>query len=425
MGTKNSFLKIFELVFTILSLVHLSQGLIPILITGGASEGDGVDVQSLDFSLNAKVSILIYLISFLLLVLRWKKVLNVLRKDKFIWVLLLIACLSVFWSVLPAETLRFSLYAIGTTGFGLYIASRYTLKEQLVIFSWTFILIILLSIFFIVALPKYGIMGALHEGAFRGIYTHKNRFGLMLVPASIIFFLQAIGTKKYSWVFWLLLSSSIALTVLSRSTTSIGNLAIMLFLCIVYRIFRWRYEVMITVILGVIVAGIFGLLWFINYVETDLLLVAIGKDSTFSGRTDIWRYVWDQIQLRPWLGYGLSAFWQGLKGPSGYVELAVRTSVAYAHNGFLDLWLAIGFVGLSAFILGLFNAISKSINLLRKTNSPEGFWPLLFLTYVLLSNISEGSITTMDNMFWAIYAATVFSLSILKNSKHAFSANHL
>lgn len=415
---KNKLLKAFELIFTICSLFHLSQAIIPLIISGGASEGDGITTSSLDYSIIAKISLLIYAISFALLILRWKKVLPVIIKNKYLLLLLIVVGLSPLWSVLPDQTFRYSIYAMGTTAFGLYVATRYTLKEQVTIFSWTYALIILFSIIFIVALPHYGIMGAIHAGAIRGIYTHKNQFGLVMVPGAVIFFLRALSGKGTSWLHWLFFVTSIALIVLSRSTTSLGNLLIMLTLCLVYRTFRWRYEVLISVILAATIIGVAGLLWFVNYGESDLLFVAIGKDATLTGRTEIWHYVWEQIQLRPWLGYGLAAFWNGLDGPSAYIELALTISVVYAHNGFLDLWLSIGFIGLSVFAIGFLSAVKNSLSLIRQTFTPEEFWPLLYLTYILLSNIAEGSIPTLDNFFWAVYAMTAFSVLAAKNDSY-------
>ncbi len=419
MQSKYNILRLFELVFTVLSLFHLSQGLTPLLLTGGASEGDGVDITTLDLSLNAKISVLIYCITFVLLLLRWKKVVAIFKKDRsiwLIWLLVSIVCLSSFWSVFPSESFRYGIYAIGTTVFALYLATRYTIQEQIVIFSWTFGLIVVLSIIFAVALPQYGTMGGVHEGAWRGIYTHKNIFGLALIPAAIIFYLRALSGQSNSWLFWLLLASTVALLVLARSSGSLANFVVMVGLCLVYRLLRWRYELMISAILVGVIASIAGLLWLFDYGGLDLIFTALGRDATLTGRTDIWRYSWDMIQLRPWQGYGLNAFWHGLEGPSAYVELALTYKVAYAHNGYLDMWLSIGLIGLSAFFLGLFIAAVKAIAWLRKTDTVEGFWPLLFLTYLFLSNVAEGSITTMSNLLWAMYAATFFSLLIARDN---------
>ena len=415
------FLRIFEYIFSICSLVHISQAIAPLILTKGANEGDGVDIASFDLSINAKISLLIYFVTFVLLAIRWKKTLGTISSNKFLWILMGIICFSYFWSVNPSQTLRFAIYAIGTTGFGLYLATRYTLPEQLQLLAWTYGLLLLLSILFAVGIPSYGLMGGVHEGAFRGVFTHKNQYGAFMAPGGVVFLLNAFQNKKYGWIHWCLLILICITMVLSQSTTALGTFAVMLLLCIIYRIFRWRYEVMILAVLAVTMIGLAGLIYLAGYVGSDSLLDLVGKDVTLSGRTDIWSYVWDQIQLRPWLGYGLAAFWNGYDGPSGYVQLAMRIAVIYAHNGFLDIWLSLGLIGLSVFAIGFVTTTVQSLTLLRKTNTPEGFWPLLFLTYILLSNLTEGTISNMNSSFWALYTAVSYSLVIAQKNHYLIS----
>ncbi|MGL5831602.1 MAG: O-antigen ligase family protein, partial [Waterburya sp.] len=403
------FLKYFEYIFSSISLIHISPAIIPLLLTGGANEGDGIDIKTLDLSVNAKISVLIYIISFILLGLRWKRSLATFSSNKILWILLGVVCFSYFWSIEPSQTFRFSIYAVGTTGFGLYLATRYSLTEQMKLLGWTYGLLLILSLLFAVAIPSYGIMSQVHEGALRGVFTHKNQFGAVMAPCGVIFLLNAFKGERFSWVYWCLLILSCGAMVMSRSTTALGTSGLMLLLCIIYRIFRWRYEVMISAVLGVTIVGFMGLILFAGYVGSDSLLSSLGKDATLSGRTDIWRYVWDQIQLKPWLGYGMTAFWNGFDGPSGYIQYAMRIAVIYSHNGFLDIWLSIGIVGLGCFLISFVSTTIQSLALLRQTNTPEGFLPLLFLSYILLSNLTEGTISNFTSSFWAIYVAISYS----------------
>lgn len=414
--SQSNALRIFEVLFSIFSLIHISNAITPLILTKGVNEGDGVDISTFDLSINAKISILIYLITWLLLIVRWKRTLSVLSQNKFIWILMGVICFSYFWSINPGQTLRFALYALGTTSFGLYLAIRYTLRQQLSLLGWTYGLLLILSLLLVVAVPQYGLMAGVHEGALRGVFTHKNQFGAFMALGSVVFFLNAIRGEKLSWIYWGLLALGCGSMVMSQSTTALATFLVMLMLCIIYRIFRWRYEVMLSAILAVTIIGIIALIWVAGYIGSDSFFSSLGKDSTLSGRTDIWRYVWDQIQLRPWLGYGLAAFWNGYEGPSGYVQLAMRIAVIYAHNGFLDIWLSIGLIGLSVFLAGFLITSRQSLALLRKSNTPEGFWPLLLLTYILLSNLTEGTITTMNSSFWAIYVAVSYSLVIAKKN---------
>lgn len=419
--SQNDFLKYFEFIFSIFTLIHISQAIIPLMLTGGANEGDGIDITSLDLSVNAKISVLIYLVTFILLGMRWKRALATFSDNIFLWILIGVVCFSYFWSVDPEQTLRFSIYAIGTTGIGLYLATRYTLAEQMQLLTWTYGLLLVLSILFAVLIPQYGIMSGVHEGALRGVFTHKNQFGAFMAPGGVIFLLNAFRGDRYSWIYWILLVLNCGAMVLSQSTTALGTFAIMLLLCLIYRIFRWRYEVMVSAILAVTIMGFVGLIVLAGYIGSDSLFISLGKDATLSGRTFIWQYVWDRIQLRPWLGYGLAAFWNGYEGPSGYVQLAMRIAVIYAHNGFLDIWLSIGLVGLSVFMFSFFSTTAQSLALLRKTNTSEGFWPLLFLTYILLSNLTEGTISNLNSSFWAIYVAISYSLIIARGREYAIA----
>ena len=416
--TQTNALRFFEFAFSIFSLIHISQAIIPLILTKGANEGDGVDITSFDLSINAKISLLIYFVTFILLAMRWKKVLEVFLSNKLILLLLTIVCCSYFWSIDPSKTFRFSVYAVGTTGLGLYLATRYTLRQQMELLGWTYGLLLILSFLFAIGIPKYGIMSGVHEGALRGVFTHKNQFGAFMVPGGVIFFLNAVRGEKYSWVYWGLLILNSTAIIMSDSATAIGTFALMMILCLVYRVFRWRYEVMVSVVLTLTIVAFAALIWVNGYVGSDSVFSSFGRDATLSGRTDIWRYVWDQIELKPWLGYGLAAFWNGFNGPSGYVQFAMRINVIYSHNGFLELWLSIGLVGLSVFVLSFLSSTVQSLGLLRKTNTPEGFWPLLFLTYVLLSNLTEGTISGLNSTFWALYAAISYSLVIAKKNDY-------
>jgi exopolysaccharide production protein ExoQ len=414
-------LKYFEFIFSLLSLLHISQAIIPILLTKGSNEGDGVDIRNLDLSINAKISVLIYIVVFILLAMRWRRTFSVFSRNILLLFLIGVVGFSYFWSVHPDQTLRFSTYAIGTTGFGLYIATRYSLAGQLRLLTWTYGSLLILSVLFALLIPSYGLMSGIHEGALRGVFTHKNQFGAFMAPGGVVFLLNAFRGDRYSWLYWGLLILNCGAMVMSQSTTAVATFAVMLTLCMIYRIFRWRYEVMVFAILAVTIVGLGLLIWITGYVGSDSLFNSVGKDSTLSGRTDIWRYVWDQIQLRPWLGYGLAAFWNGFDGPSGYVQLATRIAVIYSHNGFLDIWLSIGAVGLSIFVVSFLNTVIQSLELLRKTNTPEGFWPLLFLTYILLSNLTEGTISNLNSSLWAIYAAISYSLIIAKRDDYAIA----
>jgi exopolysaccharide production protein ExoQ len=174
-----------------------------------------------------------------------------------------------------------------------------------------------------------------------------------------------------------------------------------------YRGLRGRASVVLpALIFGVVVAGTVGLWLAANL---DLVLNVLGKDATLTGRTDLWAAVLQQIERYPVLGHGYSAFWLGWSGPSAAVLTAVQWEVPHAHNGFLDLLLDLGGVGLLLFAAGFGVAAVRSVATLRATRTAEGIWPLAFLTFMLFYNLTESAILQQNSVFWVLFVATVVS----------------
>src|SRR4028118_1138251 len=218
-------LRFAEHAFTVVSLLHYSGGPLFVILSGGANEGEqGEGGTSTDSSLILLLFFVIYLVTLFLLILRWRKVLYVLSKDRFIWVLMALTVASMLWSTNPAKTINRSIALIGTTLFGLYLASRYSMKQQLQMLGWTYGIAIVLSFAFAVALPKYGIMGGVHAGKWRGIYNHKNTLGKVIVPGVIVFLLLALGSQKRRRLLWCGFGLALLLLFLSTSKTSLTNL---------------------------------------------------------------------------------------------------------------------------------------------------------------------------------------------------------
>ena len=135
-----------EKAFTVISLIHYSGGPLVVILSGGASEGDESGGSS-DFALIQLIFLVFYLITFCLLVLRWKKVIKVITNNKLIWLLVGLAVFSTFWSYSPDLTKSRIIALVGTVMFSVYLASRYTLKEQLELLGWTFGIAIVTSFY--------------------------------------------------------------------------------------------------------------------------------------------------------------------------------------------------------------------------------------------------------------------------------------
>ena len=157
---------------------------------------------------------------------------------------------------------------------------------------------------------------------------------------------------------------------------------------------------------------VFGCLTILILGNWEILLTAMGKDITLTGRTGLWEAVLDMVQERPWLGYGYSGFWLGTDGEgSAYVLQLVGWPATYSHNGVLDLLLDVGYIGLFVFLLSFAISWFGAIALARSTKTSNGFWPLMLLTFTLLSNVTDSTILRQNSIYWVLYVAVTLSIS--------------
>lgn len=399
-----------ERAFTIISLLLYSGGPLTVILSNGANEGDiETGAAEIDSSLILIFFFINYLVTCGLLVLRWKKFLSVLKKDKLLLVLIGLAAVSVLWSYMPGKTISRSIAIFGTTLFGIYLASRYTMKQQLELLGWMFGIAVVMSFMFAIGLPKFGVMGGVHEGKWRGIYNHKSVLGKVMVPSIIVFTILAIDTKKRQFIY--LLGSLLSLILLLRSTatSSLLNTVTLLAASITFPVFRWKYNWMVPGIIFIVTLG--STLYVLLTINLEILLGSLGKDATLTGRADMWPFIFEMIFKNVWLGYGYGAFWSGPDTPSFYIWQATGWTPPNSHNGLLDLWLHLGLLGVAIFTVEfLLQTLPKALVWVRLSQTVVGLWPLLYMSYMVLANLSESTLMVQNDIFWVIYVALAFSV---------------
>lgn len=374
------------------------------------SSGEGNDPIS---------KVLGYLIQFITIILIYgwrKKIIPIVIKEKPLWLFLGIIFASLVWSDAPSETVKSLMGVLRISLFGTYFGTRYSMKEQLRLLAWVFGISVVLSFVFAIALPSYGVMGKggvvtaegiKHAGAWRGIYIHKNPLGRMMVLSSIVFFIWANISRRYQRAAWTGFIFSIVLILASTAKSALIFYLTIMMLLPLYRALRWNYSWGLPFFIIVILLGGSASSLVVDNAET--ILDALGKDMTLSGRTDLWAAVLDKIWERPWLGYGYGGFWRGMNGESADVIAVLKWEAPHSHNGLLDLWVEVGLLGLSAFLVSFISVAFKGVMWIRQTKTAEGLWPLAYLTFLFLVNITESSLMR-QNAFWILYVAVALSL---------------
>jgi exopolysaccharide production protein ExoQ len=332
--------------------------------------------------------VLIYLVS------RLKKIGNSLLFFKgLLGIVFAFAVLSLIWSVDIVKTLRAAIDASLLLSLPVLIVQRNGVLKTLHHIC-LFLCILLSTSFFVSAIGSpYGLMSGVHEGLWRGVFGHKNHFGVFL----FVVFAFVVYAPKECFPYFKLRVLSAAAVLLSAYMCNSSTLYVMLFITVVFvphnhipnfaklpRLLKFGF-VPITMVSAV-------LIW------PDLIQVLssiLGKDSSFTGRTTLWAVALQSIESSPFLGFGY--------GTSGGVETLGRVQresgwliAPSLHNGLITLALDLGLVVV-------------------------GVW-VIWLARILLRNPSQGS---FNSSLTALVHALTFGLIInsLADSVASFYLN--
>ncbi len=120
---------------------------------------------------------------------------------------------------------------------------------------------------------------------------------------------------------------------------------------------------------------------------------AVGRDQTLTGRTMVWAQLVPIAMERPIIGNGFDSFWT--------TETREKYDISGSHNGYLEVILQLGFVGLLLFGIFLMFGIRKA----ERMMTPEFDWGALLICFMLMlviHNIAEASLNTFTSQIMVI-----------------------
>jgi exopolysaccharide production protein ExoQ len=317
------------------------------------------------------------------------------------------AMVSTLWSAAPGLTLRRSVALTLTLLFGVYFASRFSVKEQLRLLAWTFGICVVFSFIF----GALGLGNSVDGGGgilgWYGIFDQKNGLGESMVLSALVFHFWRRVEPESRHLAYAGFIGSVGLIALSRSMTSVVVFGLLM---VLLPYLRWtaRKPVrwMIAGIVFLVGVGTVTLIYVATHMEqvTGLL----GKSATLTGRIQIWILSTVVALRRPWLGYGFNAFWLPTERFTQQIWHVMHWQVPHAHNGFIELWLELGAVGVGLFLLAFLYYTVKALLHLRRGGEAAG-WPLVFLVYLFLNNLTETNLLSRNTIFFILLAATAMA----------------
>ena len=281
----------------------------------------------------------------------------------------------------------------------------------------------IVSVFFAIFIPSIGqhsFTDSAYPGAWKGIFSHKNGLGVNLTITCVLSGIKLIyeNRKKNTANLFIYLIICVEI-VFSKSLSSLLFSQIILGIIWMYGRFEWRGKVsaLIVYCLGLTSVGV-GVV--INAIWAPLM-TSLGRDPTLSARTLIWDYILQEhVARQPLLGYGRGSLWND---PNFYAGLhrASHHLPTTAHNGYVDLLLDLGYVGLLFFIISLLPLLLRTLKLAYKTSNKEDVMPFAIVIIILISNYTESVLLRGESFLWLLY----FTVSCLSYRRYYDQNNFL
>lgn len=244
-----------------------------------------------------------------------------------------------------------------------------------------------------------------------GVTTNKNMLGVitMLIALGALWgLLRALMNKRQTARFrhtiarGTLLAFCVAVLFLADSATSLACFCLgsVLIVMTYMPMIRRRPGAVHGLVVGLLLAG--GLAKFLG--GQAGIIHALGRESTLTGRTDIWAAV---LPVAPnWLvGAGFESFWLGPRVEKVWRNLSEYMHVNEAHNGYLEVYLNLGVVGVSLIALNLISGYRGAVAAFRR-DPAFGSLMLAYVAVAAIYSITEAGFR-MLNPIWIFFLLAV------------------
>jgi O-antigen ligase len=263
------------------------------------------------------------------------------------------------------------------------------------------------------------IAGPYLAGAWRGFFTHKNGAGSAMV---LLIFLGIFIIRSSSAILGTLIIALAAFFLaFAKSKSSVYLLPLALIFGVVLARLRspaakYVAAISMPVVMGVLTVGS------VEFDSVHSLVAALLADPTFTGRDEIWRFALDHIAERPIVGFGYQAFWgtSELINSWNYLE-SWGYRASDAHNGFLNVAVMTGLVGLAVSLIWVFVQPLRDYNRTPPDRIDRAL-TMLFLQIWLFDLYLAGlgsEFFTGGSIMWFMTVASILGLRFQRTAEYA------
>jgi exopolysaccharide production protein ExoQ len=349
----------------------------------------------------------------IVLLCRWRRVVAILRMN---WPILLFfsyCFISVFWSDYPGVAFKRWIKSLGDIAMLLIVLTD---KERLQaikrLLTRVGFLLIPLSVLLIEYFPSIGRVYSLEDGmmANTGVTLNKNSLGMLclVIGVATVWRLSMVFRNHYHRsrlliAHGIILALILWLLFMANSMTSLVCLLLGSGFIVVVNLLGTRKPLRIHVIAGAMVCG--GLLVFLLPEAFMSITHALGRNPTLTGRTQLWSALLSMNTNR-WFGTGFASFWLGDRLSKIWTLFIWKPDEA--HNGYLGMYLNLGWVGVTLLCLLLLTGYRNVVAAFRRHPGAASLM-LGFYVVAVVYNFSEEAFRLNDPI-WIFLLMAITSL---------------
>ena len=388
-----------ELVLLFIVLIMFSEGLLPRLFDAEENP-EGSPILRLMW-------LPVYAVTLCLIAWKAKETARTLIRMPFMIGLLCLAALSFLWSIDPALSQRRGIAIVMSTLAGIWIGTRYDWRTLLRVLGLVWLTVAIIGTLTALLNPAFGVMSEIHVGAWKGLYYEKNQLGGHMARAAFLTAFLFLMDRQWRPIWGAGVAISTLMVLMPTSKTSLMGLLLGFgIIAIALWMKRGRVTSLTLTWLGTVIGGtVLGTLVFAPDVVFDLL----GRDASLTGRTDIWAVLAQDIAERPWLGYGYGSFWMLDSEPAYWLREVLEWEAPTAHNGWLEVAIALGLTGLACLILDFALTVWRAVR--ASIDSWAGVFALGVCAQFLLFSISESIALMQNSLVWLTYVIVAAKLA--------------
>jgi len=328
------------------------------------------------------VTVVMWVICIGLMVKQIGLILRMMLKQKAVLAFAVLALLSTLWSPVPQLTFRKATILFLYLLFAWFFATYYTPPDQMRLLLALGAIMALASILWSILLPQYGIAAS---GEWKGVFGHKNALGgsMFYLFAGLPFCRISSGRRLLTVALQAILP--LGLILLSQSRTPLIMMVVLIAVRVLGPLMARTRRERIPFIL-------YCVGFCIAMIPTTLavILPLLGRDLTLTGRTHSWAVIFPFALKALWLGHGYQGFWHGASGDAGIIDSVLGAGMTGADNGYLEVMLELGLVGMGLLFLLMIVCIRDFLRLLRKPSVPLiAYWYTGLILATFVGGITE------------------------------------